>query len=413
MTTPYYITNWCGIPAAYARNADGTLAAERIKEMADAGLTLLGLDDCGVQTNREMLAVCQEIGVKAILFEHRATAAVFDAQNREVLLQALVNDYRDCPALHSYHIIDEPNCAQFAAIGQVVAILRHLDPDREAYVNLFPNYASVSQLGNQTYAEHLEEYLSVAKPEILSYDHYHLIKERASTDITLADERQNAILHDAYRQVDRPGFFDNLEAVRAACRKHNTPFMLIVLLTEHGPYRDLTEAEIRYEVFQALAYGSVRMSYFTYWTPTGGDEIWHWQNGMIAKDGSRTQHYYDVQKINRDLQPLGQVLQRHTPDAIYHIGREPDALVTYWPGKHGAVQSIDAQKLTVSFFPDDLLLLASKDYRGAQTVTLTLSDGITPVKFCPASGAWEALPMDNACITLTLAAGDAVLLQLK
>jgi hypothetical protein len=57
--------------------------------------------------------------------------------------------------------------------------------------------------------------------------------------------------------------------------------------------------------------------------------------------------------------------------------------------------------------------LASKDYRGAQTATLTLSDGITPVKFCPASGAWEALPMDNACITLTLAAGDAVLLQLK
>ena len=177
MTQPYLITNWCGIPAAHIRHADGTLARERLEEMAQAGLTLLGLDDCGVQTNREMLAACQEIGVKALLFEHRATAAVFDATNREAILTALVNDYRDCPALHSYHVIDEPNCAQFAAIAEVVAILRRLDPEREAYVNLFPNYANTTQLGNETYAEHLDKFLDTVQPAILSYDHYHFMQE--------------------------------------------------------------------------------------------------------------------------------------------------------------------------------------------------------------------------------------------
>jgi hypothetical protein len=412
MAAPYYITNWCGIPAAYIRHADGSLAIERLQEMADAGLTLLGLDDCGVQTNREMLAACEAIGVKAILFEHRATAAVFDEQNRQALLTALVNDYRSCHALHSYHIIDEPSNAQFGGIAEVVATLKQLDPDREAYVNLFPNYANTAQLGNELYAEHLDQYLATVKPPILSYDHYHFIQEKATTDLILEDERQNAILHDAYRTVDRAGFFDNLEDVRAACLKHSTPFMLIVLLTEHGPYRNLREAEIRYEVFQALAYGSVRMSYFTYWTPPY-DEIWHWKNGMISADGQQTPHYLDVQKVNRDLQPIGQALAARIPDAIYHIGREPDSLVTYWPGEHGVIRAIDAQRLTVSVFPDGLLLLVSKDCTAEQTVTLTLSDGIAPARFCPACHAWEPLPAHDNRITLTLAAGDAALLQLS
>ena len=410
MTTPYYITNWCGIPAAHIRHADGTLARERLEEMAQAGLTLLGLDDCGVQTNREMLAVCQEIGVKALLFEHRATAAVFDATNREAILTALVNDYRDCPALHSYHVIDEPNCAQFAAIAEVVAILRRLDPEREAYVNLFPNYANTTQLGNETYAEHLDKFLDTVQPAILSYDHYHFMQEKAHTDVVLADERQNAILHDAYRQINRPGFFDNLEAVYASCKQRGIPFMLIVLVTQHGPYRDLSEAEIRYEVFQALAYGSARMSYFTYWTPPH-DDIWHWKNGLLTADGSRTQHYYDVQTVNRDLQPLGQALGGRTPDAVYHIGAEPDRLVRYWPGSHGSVAAISAEHLTISFFPGELLFLASKDYKAAQALTLTLRAGKTAQYYDTKESAWLPLASHDGTLTLTLAAGDAALLR--
>ncbi len=412
MTTPYYITNWCGIPAAFTRHADGTLALERLQEMADAGLTLLGLDDCGVQTNREMLSACHAIGVKAILFEHRATAAVFDAQNREALLSAMVNDYRDCPALHSYHVIDEPNSRDFHALAEVVRMLHRLDPDREAYINLFPNYASTAQLGNDTYGEHLEQFMTTVRPPILSYDHYHFMKEAVHTDLVLEDERQNAILHDAYRSVDRPGFFDNLEQIRAASRKHNTPFMLIVLLTEHGPYRNLTEGELRYEVYQALAYGSARISYFTYWTPPEDDPVWHWKNGMIAAGGSRTQHYCDVQAVNRDLQPLGQALGGRTPTAVYHIGKEPDHLLTYWPGSYGPIGAIDAKSLTASFFPDDLLLLANKDHTAKQTVTLTLTDGARPSRLDTASGEWLPLPVHNARITLTLAPGDAALLKI-
>ncbi len=407
---PYPITHWCGIPAPFMRRADGSLATERIDELRDSGITLLAIDDCGVQTNREILHYCHTVGLPAMVIDHRTTAAVFDPEHREELVSAVVNDYVDCPALHSYYIVDEPNSRDFPALAEVLRILRRLDPEREGYINLFPNYASAVQLGNDSYKEHLEQYLDVVKPALLSYDHYHLMQKKVSTELVLEDARQNAILHDSYRQIDRPGFFDNLEQVRTAADAHGIPFMLIVLLTEHGPYRNLSEGEIRYEVFQALAYGSARISYFTYWTPPH-DDIWHWKNGMITADGERTQHYYDVQKINRALQTLGSALNGARARAVWHIGDEPDALITPWQDGQANIASLRAERLTVSAFDNGMLLLASKDFSAPQTLTLTPTRGKTFDRCDPFSGAWKPLPTTDGTLTLTLAPGDAALLR--
>ena len=56
---------------------------------------------------------------------------------------------------------------------------RERDPNHLAYINLFPTYASAEQLGTegdttQAYREHLRQYLEIARPELISYDHYHL-----------------------------------------------------------------------------------------------------------------------------------------------------------------------------------------------------------------------------------------------
>ena len=45
--------------------------------------------------------------------------------------------------------------------------------------------------------------------------------------------------------------------------------MTVVLVLEHVDYRDLTEAELRYEVFTSLCAGAKRISYFTYREPYG------------------------------------------------------------------------------------------------------------------------------------------------
>ena len=74
-------------------------------------------------------------------------------------LDALVARVRQHPALFSYHIQDEPCATEFPGLGRIVDYLREHDPQRLAYINLFPIYAKNEELGTQgdavtAYREH-------------------------------------------------------------------------------------------------------------------------------------------------------------------------------------------------------------------------------------------------------------------
>ena len=63
----FMITNWCGVPHKFVRNADGTLAVDRFREVAESGINLVVAYDYGYKTNCEMLAACHEIGLRVTL----------------------------------------------------------------------------------------------------------------------------------------------------------------------------------------------------------------------------------------------------------------------------------------------------------------------------------------------------------
>lgn len=328
-------------------------------------------------------------------------------------LKEVVRDYAAYPALLGYHIVDEPNSSAFPALAEIREIFSELDPAHESYINLFPNYASLEMLGNPSYYDHLEQFIEVVKPEILSYDHYHFIKGAPMEQINLADEREMQIYEAAFQKVERAGFFDNIEDAMAVSLKTGVPFMIIILVVEHGPYRNLTEAELRWEVFNSLCYGIKRLSYFTYWTPgvdtDEGDDFWHWKNGMIEKDGTRTPHYEQISRINRELQALGDILLPYGVKEVFHFGTEPDAKVRYWQGSFGDVTAMTADRATVGFFEGGYVMLANKDYENAAAVTLTVAEGKTVKVYDKATGIWNTA--DNT-LSLTLAAGDGELLKI-
>ncbi len=310
--TKFLITNWCGVPHKFIRNDDGTLAVHRFREALDAGINLIAAYDYGFETNCEVLAACEKLGMKVTMEDGRIHRALHDAEHRRELLEAVVRDYSSYPALQGYHIVDEPNSGAFPALAEIRELLAELDPAHEAYYNLFPNYASLEMLGNPSYYDHVEQFVEMVKPEILSYDHYHFCKGEPIEQHEFASDRERQIYEAAFGKVNRAGFFDNIEDCMAVSKKTGVPFMIIILVVEHGCYRNLTEAELRWEVFNSLAYGIKRLSYFTYWTPgvdhDEGDDHWHWKNGMIAKDGTRTLHYEEVARINRELSPIGNIL---------------------------------------------------------------------------------------------------------
>ena len=68
-------------------------------------------------------------------------------------------------------------------------------------------------------------------------------------------------------------------------------FWQIVLSVQHGPYRALTENELRYEAMQTLVFGASGLVYFTYWLPERSElhlEQFYNESGWHARPALRT-----------------------------------------------------------------------------------------------------------------------------
>jgi len=392
----YTITEWYGVPQKYIVDEKGELAEFRIREMAEAGFTLISIAYTP-ELNKKVLAICEKYGLECTVEDARIRRALKLEDGWEELVASAVNDYKDYPALYNYHVVDEPNSSAFPALRKISDKLLELDPAHEPYINLFPNYASQKQLGNETYREHVEKFIREVKPTLVSYDHYHFCRNEEGTEI------------------DRYGFFDNIEEIRRASLANGLPYLVIVLLCEHGCYRYLTEAEIRWEAFQSLAYGANAVSYFTYWTPSGdNDEFWKWREAMISVDGVKCRHYDDVRRVNEKLQRLGTQLLGAKSEAVFHYGKCAEN-VTYFNG-YGKLDSVkvlpvdsdECAGLTLGFFDNGKILIANKDYKNAVTVELGTSAKVKCFLADITDHAWGT----SEDKTLPLLPGDAMLIEL-
>lgn len=417
----YPITYWFGIRKEFIYRPDGSLATEEIDRIKDAGFTLM-LAEFDVKTNKLVLDAAAERGLKVMMSDGRIDQARCHPEQMRELLAAVVADYSSYPALFGYHIVDEPNSSAFPVLAAIRETLAELDPAHEAYINLFPNYASPEQLGNPTYEDHLAEYTAKVKPEIISYDHYHFLKGARKQEKIITDAREQQIYDSTFggasefENVDRAGFFTNIEQIRNESLRSGIPFMVIILVVEHGPYRNLTDGELRWEVWQSLAYGSARISYFTYWTPgannTEGDDFWHWQNGMISQTGEILPHYYMIADINRELQAVGSVLCEKQSLGVYHLGQMPnERYITYANGAVGPIDAIEGTDLTVGVFTDGYVLIANRDYAKENDFCFKANGAVA--LFDAEDGAFFALESEDGIYRMTLGEGDAILLKIE
>ena len=416
----YPITYWFGIRKEFIYRADGSFATEEIDRVKDAGFTLM-LAEFDADTNKLVLQAAAERGLSVMVSDSRIDKALHDPANLRAYLADVVAEYKDYPALFGYHIMDEPNASAFPLLGSIRETLAELDPAHEAYINLFPNYASPAQLGNATYEEHLQDFTAKVNPSIISYDHYHFLKG-AKKQTICADEREQKIYDSTfggvseYENVDRAGFFTNIEQIRNESLRTGIPFMVIILVVEHGPYRNLTDGELRWEVWQSLAYGSARLSYFTYWTPgannTEGDDFWHWQNGMISQTGEVLPHYHMIAEINRELQAVGSILAEQQSLGVYHLGELPnERLITYADGAVGPIDAIEGDKLTVGVFTDCYVLIANRDYAAENDFTFAAKG--TVYLYDASDDAYIALESEDGVYRMSLGEGDALLLKFE
>jgi len=368
----YPISYWVGPP----RDFNTLEAWQTIK---DCNFTVCGqYGGYSVDDNRKMLDYCAQLGMKAMIVDGRTSWEAAFADDHADLIKSLVADYGSHPATYAYYIRDEPSSLLFEPLGKVSQELQRQDPKHLPFINLFPTYASPEQLGTPTYAEHLDRYLSIVKPAVLSYDNYCLLKDG----------------------TDRGDYFENLGLIREYGLRYGVPQWNIVLSIPLPNCRDPKASEMRWQAYTSLAYGMKGLMWFTYWTMPGWEEEFG-GNAIVDCNGRPARLYPIVKQINGEVRTLGKTLLGLTSTGVYHTGEIPRGAMRL--GVDAPIQLPDDLPLLIGFFTDaegvEYAMVVNRDHDNPVDVELKLKPHVT--------GLTEISAIDGSDIPVTVAEGSA------
>lgn len=293
-----------------------------LKKMKECGLTVAGF------VPPSALDLVHAAGLKAIVSDSRVSDYNWqdvDETAARTRVSSLVAEVGKHPAVFGYYLRDEPPASFFPGLAKVAAVIHELAPSKWAYINLFPNYATPEQLAAASYEEYVEKFVAACKPKTLSYDHYALL--------------DNGTL--------RAGYWQNLEQMRTASKKHCIPFWNIVLAVAHFDYREPSAADLRFQVYSTLAYGGRGISYFTYFAP----QVGNYRMAPIDQFGNPTTTWNHLQNVNLQIAKLAPTLLRLTSDRVYHFGTVPEGCSA--PTGETLVQNIGGEIAAGDFTHED------------------------------------------------------------
>lgn len=269
------------------------------------------LADCGID-----FVVCAEYDVPMLdLFEKYGVGAIVtgivphwwggDGENAGSLSKAISYDhvteaarkFKDHPAIWGIDIGDEPSALDFPYYGELFGLTNTLFPKQFPYLNLYPNYASVShnsedettsQLGTKTYDEHILRYCENVPADYLSYDFY------------------------VYCTTVRKAY-ENLITVADACRRSGRGVWIVLQVNSHVPQGFMTENMLRFQAYSAMAFGVEAITWACY---TAG---W-WYNQVLDENGEKTDQYDRLKKINAEINTISPLYMEYRVTDTHFIG---------------------------------------------------------------------------------------------
>lgn len=309
--------------------------AATFRKMRECGLTVAGF------VSPAELDLCQAAGLKAIVSDGRASGYDWKNVDEAVArrnIASLVAETGQHPAVYGYYLRDEPGAELFPGLATVSALVRELAPGKWPYINLYPNYANAQQLGTPTYEEHLQRFIETCKPTMLSYDHYALMDDGSL----------------------RHGYWQNLEQMRTAAKRHGLDFWNIVLTVAHFNYREPTPADLRFQVYTTLAYGGRGLAYFTYFAP----QVGNYRAAPIDQFGNPTPTWDAMRNVNLQIEKLAPTLLQLTSNDVYHFGAVPEG--SHGPGPASLLTGMNDGEFVVGDFTQSdghpYVLIVNKDF---------------------------------------------------
>ncbi len=350
------ISYWYTVePSAYTKVDETTGAAyydydltkARYQEMKDMGINIAlyygHALDRSITENKRIHDVCAEVGLKFIGNVWGETDAA--------RIQLIKENFENSTTYVGELLRDEPSIDEFDGLATFVDAYNAALPNKEVYINLFPEYANAAtQLGG-TYENYINQYLAKIKTKSLSFDYYGLHKT-------------NLLFNE---------FYSNLDIVRSKTLDKRMPFWVITQGGMAGSAKYPTEKEQRWSVWANIAVGSKGISYFCYWTPSGG---YYDDKGFpISITGEKQEMYYWIQKLNADLNTIGKkLLPCHADGAILTATKYYPLYDNNGAGRsnYGPVKAVSGDNsILCGCFRDARRLENGDNYKGYKVMVLS------------------------------------------
>lgn len=202
---------------------------------------------------------------------------------------------------YGYVLQDEPSVDDIPRLQKEMQRLKTIDNTHCFYINLLPYYDEgiLGLTKTSTYTEYLDA-AGKTHCQQISFDYYPVTKNGM-----------------------RETWYYNLEMVRNLCLRISKPMWGFVLSVPHYLYPQPTMGSLRLQVYANLAYGAQAIQYFTYWTPAPVRE-YDFHNGPITQDGRKTNTYWLVKKMNKELAAIAPLFYGSRVTAVNHIGVIPE-----------------------------------------------------------------------------------------
>ena len=284
---------------------------QHIKELAECGIELIV---CLAPKDRTVLDLLEKYGVGCILSGifppwwggNGSKAGQMHQINDFLRYQKALEEFSDHPAVWGIDIGDEPSALDFEYLNSIAQLLNASPFELVPYLNLYPNYAAVSQnsdgealnqLGTASYAEYIERYVQEVDLPYLSYDFY------------LYPQTKN---HNVAKMME------NFRIVSDACRKSGKDFWYIPQVNDRRPDAEPPSLNmLRYQSYIALCFGATVINWACY---TGG---W-WFHNVLDLQGNKTEQYEKLKSMNRELRIIGERYMQYRTVSTHLVGFEEE-----------------------------------------------------------------------------------------
>jgi hypothetical protein len=407
----FFIHYWWGPPTSNDLNA-------KYAGVADANFNFAGLpgegDAARPEISQAILDACQANGIKYIVTDRRINPRILpvvhpaDVQIDKSIepvkhpddpdfyssLDTVIAEYAKHPAFGGFYVVDEPSASIFPWLAEINQYLRKKLPNKIIYMNLLPNWApewlfarsSPEEPGkNINYDQYLEQFISIVKPQVLSFDNYALVEGNP----------------DRFKM-----YFANFETFREKGLKYKIPTCFVLI--SQGDLRPTGE-DMLWQVNMALVYGFKGISYYTYW-------VWGEKPLAITYlDAVPTDKYYQVKRINHQVKMLGPTLMQLTSTGVYHSSEVPDGCKPLNPKLPVSINSNRPIVLGMFKHKDGstYAMVVNRDYAESANVTIAFQPSIKSLmEVSKHTGMLMPIELKQRIVSFVLQPGECKLMKL-